>query len=171
MNRPTVCASTTNTATAGGQQIAHAVPPRATPRASCQDLGDEGDIRDANEKGCFPYETCCDGKCCTPNQQCMEVVGTPFKDIQGNLVKPFPFKYGDETIDDINKVARNDWTTDKGRKIERLPRICVDHTGPVMSVSTAMKVIMPIWGLRQVSFFIVASQAPKSLPVCSSSLQ
>jgi len=94
----------------------------------------------------------------------MEVVGTPAV----IPYTPFPSKYGEETIDDINKVARNDWKTDKGRKIERKPRICVDHTvTPVMSISTAMKAIyMPILGLGVTClFFIVAiAKRQKSIP-------
>jgi len=148
----------------GNRSFTQCLPKGNTACYLYKDLGDEGDIRDANPFGCFPYQTCCDGACCGPNQQCMEVVGTPAV----NPYQPYAFKYGDETIDDINKVARNDWTTDKGRKIERKPRICVDHTEtPVMSVSTAMKAIyMPILGLGVTFlFFIVAiAKRQKSIP-------
>jgi hypothetical protein len=150
---------------AANKSFSSCLPKGNTACFKYKNLGTSGDIRSVvNPAGCKPYETCCDDKCCGADEQCMEV--------WGGLTDPF--KYGDETIRNIDDVARNEWKTNKGVAIANKPRRCVPRacatdprTGlpnpncenaPIMDVSTGFKAVyMPLLGLGVTALiFIIA---------------
>jgi len=139
--------------TAANASFSQCIPKGNTACYKYKELGTSGDIREAHSVGCTPYQTCCDGQCCGPNEQCMEAWANG-----DGTAKPLgPFKYGDETIQHIEMVARNDWKTDKGVAIANKPRVCVPlMDAPIMDVSTGFKAVyMPLLGLGVTAMIFV----------------
>jgi len=138
---------------ASNKSFTQCLPKGNTACYKYKELGTEGDIREAETKGCKPYETCCDGTCCGAGTHCMEVWGNK----KSPLAARYQFMYGDEMITDIDHVARNDWKTDKGVAIANKPRVCVPFMdAPIMDVSTGFKAVyMPLLGLGVTAMIFV----------------
>ena len=141
---------------ASNKSFTQCLPKGNTACYKYKELGTSGEIRDAETKGCKPYETCCDGACCGADEQCMEVWANG-DDLVDPTKRLGPFKYGDETIQHIEMVARNDWKTDKGVAIANKPRVCVPlMDAPIMDVSTGFKAVyMPLLGLGVTAMIFV----------------
>lgn len=77
--------------------------------------------------GCHPTETCCDGKCCSETQTCVE--------LKGPGTATFQYDWQEYNV---QQIARNGWKTPAGDAIKHKPKTCIDKVFSTDSGSKAL---------------------------------